>query len=88
MSHSLSLSIPFPERRLAEHACQVLSVDPELKPSAIQRTFSVSDAGALEIHFQSDNLKLIRVSANGLLELLHVIIRTMDAFDPMKSKRT
>lgn len=32
--------------------------------------------------FQSKQLKLIRVSANGLLELVHVIIQTMDAFDP------
>ncbi|KAI9225253.1 MAG: transcription factor Pcc1-domain-containing protein [Piptocephalis tieghemiana] len=82
MSHSLCLSIPFPDRRLAEYAQQVLSVDPELKPSEIQRTFSVTDTGVLEVTFQSKQLKLIRVSANGLLELVHVIIQTMDAFDP------
>lgn len=49
MSHSLCLSIPFPDRRLAEYAQQVLSVDPELKPSEIQRTFSVTDTGVLEV---------------------------------------
>ncbi|KAI8985889.1 CTAG/Pcc1 family, partial [Pilobolus umbonatus] len=75
-----SIDIPFPNDRLASIAEQVLSVDKELRAEQVKRTLTV-DKNTLKVHFQCDNIKLLRVSVNSFLESLLMVTRTMDAFE-------
>ncbi|KAL7749806.1 retromer complex subunit Vps35 [Sorochytrium milnesiophthora] len=76
------LEISFDSREQADIAAQVLSVDKELKHTIIQRTISVVPDATLHIAFTSTDLKMLRTSANSILEHLQLVISTMAELHP------
>ncbi|KAI8369351.1 CTAG/Pcc1 family [Radiomyces spectabilis] len=81
MSHTLQLEIPFESDRLANVAMRVLSVDKELKTDQVKRTLSTNEE-MLIAHFDCVSTKMLRVSVNSFLEMLTMVTRTVDQFDP------
>ncbi|ORX56250.1 transcription factor Pcc1 [Hesseltinella vesiculosa] len=79
MDHHLEIGIPFPSANLANVAKQVLSVDKELKSDQVQRTIHVEDS-LLKVHFDSVSAKMLRVSANSFMEMVLMVLRTMDDY--------
>ncbi|KAL6602505.1 transcription factor Pcc1 [Neocallimastix sp. 'constans'] len=77
--HQLSIKIPFPEDKYAEIASRTLNVDKELKEDIIKRTIT-TDKNILIINFESTNAKSLRTSTQNLMELLHLITKTMNDF--------
>jgi len=75
----LSIKIPFPEDKYAEIASRTLNVDKELKEDIIKRTIT-TDKNILIINFESTNAKSLRTSTQNLMELLHLITKTMNDF--------
>ncbi|KAG4101365.1 transcription factor Pcc1 [Neocallimastix lanati (nom. inval.)] len=77
--HQLSIKISFPEDKYAEIASRTLNVDKELKEDIIKRTIT-TDKNILIINFESTNAKSLRTSTQNLMELLHLITKTMNDF--------
>ncbi|CAG8489685.1 1986_t:CDS:10 [Diversispora eburnea] len=67
-----TLNIPFPSSQLANIAEKVLKVDKELKTEQVERIITVEE----EV-----NLIILRISVNSILDMIIMIIKTMDAFD-------
>ncbi|KAI8063855.1 CTAG/Pcc1 family [Gongronella butleri] len=79
MDYKLDLEIPFPSAHLATVAMQVLSVDKELKTDQVQRSMECKDT-LLKVHFASVSAKMLRVSTNSFMEMMQMVLRTMDAY--------
>ncbi|KAG4089132.1 transcription factor Pcc1 [Neocallimastix lanati (nom. inval.)] len=78
-NHQLNIKIPFPEEKYAEIASRTLNVDKELKEDIIRRTIT-TNKNILIINFESTNAKSLRTSAQNLMELLHLITKTINDF--------
>lgn len=62
---------------------RVISVDKELRPHDVTKTFAVNDAphGAeLQVTVQATTLRHLRLAVNAFLEDSALIVRTIDAF--------
>lgn len=83
-----SLEIPFPSRRLAEAALRSLQVDSELSPS-VHRTLRLgqdseaSDGSptTLIADYHATTNRMLRVSVNGFMESMKVILGVMEELD-------
>ena len=81
------LSIPFQNRQQALIAEQSLSPDPVLKPDQSRIEYSVSDGDAngdssllrIDVHGMDD--RIVRVTANNLLESLKTVIECLEEFE-------
>ncbi|KAG0244795.1 hypothetical protein BGW41_006353 [Actinomortierella wolfii] len=76
----LTLQIPFPSPRLADIAAKVLEVDKDLKPEVSQRVIRTEDS-SLVIEFSTSTLKLLRTVVNSQLDMVRMVVETMEAFD-------
>jgi EKC/KEOPS complex subunit PCC1/LAGE3 len=91
------VSIPFPTNRLASAALQALQVDQELSPfvrrnhALVARTGSAEQAEAdadadesktvLETTYRATTNRMLRVSVNGFMERLGVVLGVMEELD-------
>ncbi|RHZ87407.1 hypothetical protein Glove_35g22 [Diversispora epigaea] len=78
--HSMILNIPFPSSRLANIAQKVLKVDKELKTDQVERIITVEEVNLI-VKFKCSNIKILRISVNSILDMIIMVIKTMDAFD-------
>ncbi|KAK1755158.1 transcription factor Pcc1-domain-containing protein [Echria macrotheca] len=87
---SLTLSIPFPDARLASVALRSIAVDKELSP-LVQRSFSTTTAADAETESQSQSVlqveykaatnRMLRVAVNAFFDSLALVIEVMQELD-------
>jgi len=71
--------IPFASGHHATIAKQVIEVDAELQPQAVKRTLTVED-DTLIATFQTLTVRLARLTVNGFLENVDLVVRTLEEF--------
>ncbi|KAJ2447399.1 hypothetical protein GGF42_005449 [Coemansia sp. RSA 2424] len=77
--HSITLSIPFADARLAGIAKNSLVVDRELSEDKVSRNIDTRDS-LLVATFSADTLRMLRVSVNGFMDSLILVSKTLEAF--------
>ncbi|KAH0427903.1 transcription factor pcc1 [Colletotrichum kahawae] len=84
---SLTIDVPFPTPRLASVAHKALAVDKELSP-LVRRTFSVEEnssddvsSAILRVKYKATTNRMLRVSVNGLMESLNLVVEVMEELD-------
>ncbi|CAI0647096.1 EKC/KEOPS complex subunit PCC1 [Colletotrichum fructicola] len=81
---SLTIDVPFPTPRLASVAHKALAVDKELSP-LVRRTFSIeensSESAILRVNYKATTNRMLRVSVNGLMESLNLVVEVMEELD-------
>ncbi|KAF8920415.1 transcription factor Pcc1-domain-containing protein [Mucidula mucida] len=77
--HAITLEIPFASHKHAMIAKQTIEVDSELQPHAVKRTLSVED-NVLTAEFLTRTIRLARLTVNGFLENVDLVVRTLEAF--------
>ena len=93
---SRTIAIPLPTNRLASSALRALEVDSELSPS-VRRTMTVTvpdapsaqtkqiakeeDKTVLETIYSATTHRMLRVSVNGFMESLNVVLGVMEELD-------
>ncbi|WFD36708.1 low-specificity L-threonine aldolase [Malassezia cuniculi] len=83
LRHSVTLSIACPNRSTAETLVNVISVDKELRPHDVTKTFTITDTadGAqLHVDVKATTLRHLRLAVNAFLEDSALVVRTIDAF--------
>ena len=76
----MSLEIPFDTERTAEIAYHSLRVDPEPKRSGSGKELKLNGKKLL-VRFNCEEARTLRVSVGSFLDLLTLVIDTMDQFD-------
>ena len=88
------IDVPFPDERLAKIALRTLSVDKELSP-LVDRSFDLVDPAehqsngdvvaasktALRVTYRASTNRMLRVSVNGFLESLRLVVQVMEDLD-------
>lgn len=82
----VSLSIPFPSRREAEIAFDVLRIDTEPKRSFIEKSLKLID-NQLVVEFNGEQAKNVRVGVTSFFESLILCCETLDQFGPAVSDK-
>ncbi|ETW83173.1 hypothetical protein HETIRDRAFT_426547 [Heterobasidion irregulare TC 32-1] len=77
--HTISLRIPFATTKHATIAKQVLEVDRELQPHAVKRELAV-EGDVLVATFSTLTVRLARLTLNGFLESVDLVVRTISEF--------
>ncbi|KAN0092953.1 transcription factor Pcc1 [Tylopilus felleus] len=77
--HTVTVRIPFATNKHATIAKQVIDVDAELQKDAVKRTLTV-EGDDLIATFQTLTVRLARLSVNGFLENIDLVIRTIGDF--------
>ena len=80
-----SIEIPFDTDRTAEIAYHSLRVDPEPKRSGSKKEL-ILDGKILRVKFFCEEARTMRVSVGSFLDLLVLVIDTMDQFDVPSNK--
>ena len=80
----MEIKIPFPSQRLAMIAYNTLRVDREPKRGGCKKTLVVLEK-ELHIKLQAQEARVLRVASNALLDFVHLVLDTMDRFDPERS---
>jgi EKC/KEOPS complex subunit PCC1/LAGE3 len=85
-----TIDIPFPDARLASVALRAIQVDPELS-DLVRRTLSIesatpdapvgSEASALRAKYEATTNRMLRVSVNGFMENLALVLEVMETLD-------
>ncbi|XP_041781421.1 EKC/KEOPS complex subunit LAGE3 [Anopheles merus] len=82
----VSIKIPFPTKREAEIAYDVLRVDSEPKRSFVHKTITLEENHLL-LRLGGEQAKNVRVGVTSFCELLLLCCETLDQFGPPKSDR-
>ncbi|KAF7965255.1 hypothetical protein HWV62_3440 [Athelia sp. TMB] len=77
--HTVTVRIPFASGKHATIAKQAIEVDAELQPHAVQRTLTVED-DTLVATFKTLTVRLARLTVNGFLENVDLVVRTLEEF--------
>uniref|UniRef100_A0A8H7XYP0 Transcription factor Pcc1 n=1 Tax=Psilocybe cubensis TaxID=181762 RepID=A0A8H7XYP0_PSICU len=77
--HTINVEIPFASHKHALIAKQVIEVDAELQPHAVKRELSVQD-DKLIATFHTLTVRLARLTLNGFLENVDLVVRTIEVF--------
>jgi EKC/KEOPS complex subunit PCC1/LAGE3 len=77
--HTVTVRIPFVSNKHATIAKQVINVDAELQKEVVKRTLTV-EGDELIATFQTLTIRLARLSLNGFLENVDLIVRTIAEF--------
>jgi len=77
--HTVTVRIPFASAKHATIAKQVIEVDAELQPHAVERTLTVED-DILIATFKTLTIRLARLTVNGFLENVDLVVRTLADF--------
>jgi EKC/KEOPS complex subunit PCC1/LAGE3 len=79
---SATINLPFPSLKRAEAALGSLSVDKELSPDSISRTFKVNqETKDLEVTFYAVNTRYLRIALSSFFDMAKVVIETIEEFD-------
>ncbi|KAL1978676.1 hypothetical protein VTN31DRAFT_1535 [Thermomyces dupontii] len=91
--YSLTISVPFPNNRLASAAMRALQVDAELS-QLVTRSFRLTtgssnsatmeneeDKTVLETTYRATTNRMLRVSVNGFMDSLGVVLGVMHELD-------
>uniref|UniRef100_UPI00398E8BE8 L antigen family member 3-like n=1 Tax=Pristiophorus japonicus TaxID=55135 RepID=UPI00398E8BE8 len=76
-----NLSVPFPSVLEAQIAHGSLSPDAEPRKGGITRELSVTGC-VLQVHWEADEARILRVSVSSFLDHLALVLQTMDRFGP------
>ncbi|XP_019879480.2 uncharacterized protein LOC109607437 [Aethina tumida] len=82
---NLNLEVPFPNSNVARIAHEVLRVDKEPKRSGVVRTLEVKD-NVLHAHFEAPSARQLRISSNGFLDKIILMVETIESFGPPVSE--
>jgi len=74
-----TIEIPFASSKHALIAKQVIEVDPELQPHAVNRELAIEDEKLIAT-FSTLTVRLARLTANSFLENVDLIVRTIEVF--------
>ncbi|KAF9223768.1 Pcc1-domain-containing protein [Gyrodon lividus] len=77
--HSVTVRIPFASVTHASIAKQVIEVDAELQRGAVKRTLTV-EGDELIARFETLTIRLARLTVNGFLENVDLVVRTIGEF--------
>jgi len=77
--HTVTVRIPFASAKHATIAKQAIEVDAELQPHAVQRMLLVED-DTLIATFNTLTIRLARLTVNGFLENVDLVVRTLAEF--------
>ncbi|KAJ8920958.1 hypothetical protein NQ315_015752 [Exocentrus adspersus] len=77
----INIEIPFPDKRTARIAYDVLRVDKEPKRSGVVKNLSVNET-VLEAEFSALLARQLRVAINGFFDKLDLIAETIEAIGP------
>jgi len=77
--HKVSIRIPFASSKHALIAKQVIEVDQELQPQAVQRTLEVENE-ILVATFYTLTVRLARLTVNAFLENVDLVVRTLKQY--------
>ncbi|TFK33247.1 CTAG/Pcc1 family [Crucibulum laeve] len=77
--HTVQISIPFVSNKHALIAKQAIEVDAELQPQAVKRVLIVED-DKLIATFETLTIRLARLTVNGFLENVDLVVRTLEQF--------
>ncbi|KAI9574005.1 transcription factor Pcc1-domain-containing protein, partial [Boletus coccyginus] len=78
--------IPFASNKHATIAKQVIDVDAELQKEAVKRSLTV-EGDELIATFQTLTVRLARLSVNGFLENVDLVVRTIGEFGEEADKK-
>uniref|UniRef100_A0A182JQB8 L antigen family member 3 n=1 Tax=Anopheles christyi TaxID=43041 RepID=A0A182JQB8_9DIPT len=82
----VSIKIPFPTKREAEIAYDVLRVDSEPKRSFINKTIVLEENNLL-LRLDGEQAKNVRVGVTSFCELLLLCCETINQFGPPQSEK-
>ncbi|KIY67277.1 transcription factor Pcc1 [Cylindrobasidium torrendii FP15055 ss-10] len=77
--HAVTLEIPFASPDHAEIAKRTIEVDAELQPHAVKRELIV-EGNVLIARFHTRTVRLARLTANGFLENVDLVVKTLETF--------
>ncbi|KAH9928289.1 transcription factor Pcc1-domain-containing protein [Fomitopsis serialis] len=77
--HTVTVRIPFGSEQHASIAKQVIEVDRELQPHAVQRELSIEE-NVLVATFKTLTVRLSRLTVNAFLENVDLVTRTLAEF--------
>ena len=80
LNHTCTLCFTFQSGQVASNVARVLKVDREIQEDKVSKTFEVS-SNVLKIDLCSSELKVLRVVASSLYDMMSVVLQTMDEFD-------
>lgn len=75
-----TLSIACPDRATADTLVRVISVDRELRPHDVTKTFAIDERSVLHVEVKATTLRHLRLAVNAFLEDAALVTRTIDAF--------
>ncbi|XP_062599732.1 EKC/KEOPS complex subunit LAGE3-like [Saccostrea cucullata] len=81
----VDLSVPFPTEEEARIAYGTLSVDSEPKRGGVKKELTVK-GNLLNVHFESQEARMMRVGVNSFFDHLNLVIQTMERFGPPQEK--
>lgn len=84
-AYNVDLRIPFPTRRHAEIAYDVLRIDPEPKRSGVTKKLQL-ESNDLIASFSADQAKHIRVGVNSFFDAIILCTETIQQFGPPATK--
>lgn len=84
--YEVSIKIPFPSKRSAEIAYDVLRIDEEPKRSSITKALDLED-NILLINLSGDQAKNVRVALTSFFEAIILCCETMEQFGPPTTEK-
>eukprot|EP00062_Callorhinchus_milii_P028041 gi/632992097/ref/XP_007884921.1/ PREDICTED: EKC/KEOPS complex subunit LAGE3 [Callorhinchus milii] len=76
-----TLNVPFPSALEAQIAHGSLMPDAEPRKGGISKELRVT-GNCLNVHWEADEARILRVSISTFLDLLALVLETMDRFGP------
>jgi tRNA threonylcarbamoyladenosine modification (KEOPS) complex Pcc1 subunit len=77
-----TLNIPFASLKRAETALGSLSVDKELSPTSILKTYTIlQDTTILQVTFSAIDVRMLRIALSSFFDMSKVVIETIEEFD-------
>jgi len=77
-----TLNIPFTSLKRAETALGSLSVDKELSPKSILKTYTIlQDTTILQVTFSAIDVRMLRIALSSFFDMSKVVIETIEEFD-------
>ena len=78
----VTLNIPFTSLKRAETALGSLSVDKELSPTSILKTYTIlQDTTILQVTFSAIDVRMLRIALSSFFDMSKVVIETIEEFD-------
>jgi len=77
-----TLNIPFTSLKRAKTALGSLSVDKELSPKSILKTYTIlQDTTILQVTFSAIDVRMLRIALSSFFDMSKVVIETIEEFD-------